>query len=104
MAQAVPDRQVVLDEDVDDEDSYTARAQSVVNVAMNQAASLSKAVEDAIRATATQNSYESITSVASDQYSSAMAAASSVLYGTTPGLDEHVASYASDRYNEAVKA
>jgi len=104
MAQAVPERQVVLDEDVDDEDSYTAHAQSVVNGAMNQAASLSKAVEDAIRATPTQNSYESITSVASEQYSSAMAAASSVLYGTTPGVDEQVASYASDRYSEAVKA
>jgi len=104
MAQAVPDRQVILDEDVDDEDTYSAQARSVVNGALEQAASLSKAVEDAIRATPTQNSYDSITSVASDQYSSAMAAASSVLYGTTPGVNEQVASYASDRYSEAVQA
>jgi len=104
MAQAVPDRQIVLDEDIDDEDTYSSQAQSLVDGALEQAASLTKAVQDAIRATPAQNSYDSITSVASDQYSSAMAAASSVLYGTTPGVNEQVASYAGDRYSEAVQA
>lgn len=105
MAQAVPDRQVVLDDIIDDDDdSYSAKMQSMVNNAMGEAKSLTQAVQDALQGTAAQGSVESATSVASEQYAKAMAAASSVLYGTQPGPGGAMATFASDRYSEAVTA
>ena len=106
MAQAVPERQVVLDDIVDDEDdnSYSASMMSMVNNAMGEAKSLTQAVQDAMQSKPTQGNARSVSSVASEQYAQAMAAASSVLYGTKPGPGGAMATFASDRYSEAVTA
>lgn len=106
MAQAVPDRQVVLDDIVDDndEDTYSASMLSIINNAMGEAKSLTQAVQDALKAQTSQGTAESVSSIASEQYASAMAAASSVFYGTTPGPGGAMAKFASDKYDEAVAA
>ena len=107
MAQAVPERQVVLDERVDDDDddeSYAASIKSMLDGAKGQAASLTQAVQDAIKVRPTQGTYESVNSVAQKQYYSALSAASNALRGTTPAVGEGVLQSASARYEEAVAA
>jgi hypothetical protein len=90
MAQAVPSSSgPIMDEEFDDEidsaGSYSERVQQMVDNVLDQGARLTQAIEDAIRpTTSTQGSVESVSSVASDQYESAMSAASSILYGAEP--------------------
>lgn len=81
MAQAVPSaRSIVLDEDIiiDDDESYSQKVQDIISKAGDKAAELTQAIQDAVRPTPTQGSIESITSLASAQYESALSAASSV--------------------------
>jgi hypothetical protein len=90
MAQAVPASSgPIMDEEFDDEvdatGSYSERVQAMVDNALDQGARLTQAIEEAIKpATSTQGNVESVTSVASAQYESAMSAASSILYGAEP--------------------
>ena len=105
MAQKVGARQPVLDDVVNDDETYSEKMQSMVSKAGDKYADLTRAVSDALlQPTSTQGSVESITSIASEQYSSALAAASSVLYGTEQGTGESVISVASGKYAEAVAA
>ncbi|KAK4980747.1 hypothetical protein LTR66_010373, partial [Elasticomyces elasticus] len=96
---------IILEDDIVDEDAtYSKRLQSMVAQAQDYASDLTKAVQDAMKPTTTQGSVESVTSLASERYASAIAAASSVLFGTEMGAGESMASVASDRYQAAVTA
>ena len=55
-------------------------------------------------ATSTQGTAESLTSVASEQYESAIIAASSVLFGTEKGSMEKASKAAREQYDSAVTA
>lgn len=108
MAQKVGNQhQPILDDIItdDEEGTYSETLQSIVNKAGDKYSDVTKAVSEAILKPASyQGSVESATSVGEDQYSSALAAASRVLYGTQKGTVESVTSIASERYSEAVAA
>ena len=109
-AEPVGDRQIVLDmvDDNDDEESkssFSDTIQSMAGEAGESLNDLTRAVREALYGTTTtQGSVESVTSLASEQYSRALSAASSVLYGTPQGTAESVADVASKRYAQAVAA
>ncbi|KAL8871019.1 MAG: hypothetical protein Q9174_003067, partial [Haloplaca sp. 1 TL-2023] len=105
MAQAVGEQKPILDDLVDEDSTYSEKMQSMVDQAGENYADVTRAVSEAIfRATKTQGTAESVTSVANQQYSSALAAASKALYGTQQGAVESMTSVAADRYSEAVAA
>lgn len=105
MAQKVEERKPILDDVVDDDTTYSEKIQSMVDQAGDRYAEITKAVSEALmKPTSTQGSVESISSVADEQYSSALAAASSVLYGTQQGTADSVTSVAAGKYSEAVAA
>jgi hypothetical protein len=95
----------VIDDDDDDDETYSAKLQSMVADAGDRASDLSKAVSEALLGpTKTQGSVESATSLASEQYAKAIAAASSVLYGTEQQAIESATSVAAEKYAQAVTA
>ena len=109
MAQKVKAQTPILDDVVEDNEdaSYSEKLKSMISEAGDQYADVTRAVSEALlkpSTTQTQGSVESITSVASEQYASAIAAASSVLYGTTQGTGKSIVSAASGRYADAVSA
>jgi len=107
MAQKVKGQTAILDDVIEDTEdaSYSEKLRSMVSEAGDHYADLTRAVSEALlKPSSTQGSVESITSVASEQYSSAIAAASSVLYGTSKGTGESIVSAASGRYADAVSA
>jgi len=105
MAVKVEAKQIVLDTPFDDEQSYSDAIAKMIEKAGEKATDLTKAIRDAmLQPTPTQGAVESVTSLASEKYVKAMAAASSVLYGTTPGIFESLSSEMSDRYLQAVTA
>lgn len=107
MAQSVGDQKPILDDIIndDDDETYSEKLQSLVDKAGDKYSDVTKAVSEALlRPASTQGSLESATSVADEQYSSALAAASSVLYGTQKGGAEGVTRIASERYAEAIAA
>lgn len=105
LAQAVGEQRPILDGLVDDDATYSEKMQSMVDQAQEKYADVTRAVSEALfKATSTQGTAESITSVANEQYSEALAAASSALYGTQQGAAESMTSVAADRYSEAVAA
>ena len=105
MAQAVKEQKPILDDVIDDDATYSETIQSMVEKAGDKYADITKAVSEALlRPASTQGSVESISSVADEQYSSALAAASSVLYGTQQGTVESATSVAAGKYAEAVAA
>jgi len=107
MAQHVEAKQIIFDDIVEDpsEDSFSEKIQSMASDAGDKFAEVTKAVSEALlRPTSTQGVVESVTGLAAEQYSSALAAASSVLYGTEQGPGESIASVASSRYADAVSA
>lgn len=107
MAQKVGEQKPILDDVFsDDEDAtYSEKVQSMVNQAGDKFADVTKAVSDALmKAQTTQGTVESASSVADEQYSKALAAASSVLYGTETGAVERATSVAAGRYAKAVEA
>jgi hypothetical protein len=107
MAQKVEERIPIFDDliDEDDDSAYSEKMQSIISQAGDMYSDVTKAVSDAIiGATSTQPAAESITSLASEQYSSALAAASKILYGTSQGTAEILSSVASSRYAQAVSA
>ena len=107
MAQKVGERVPILDDPIneDDDATYSAKLQGIVNQAGDKYADATRAVSEAFApATKTQGAAGSITSLASEQYSSALAAASSILYGAPQGTGESISSVASGIYAEAVAA
>ena len=105
MAQKVGDQKPILDDLVDDDVTYSEKIQSIIEQAGEKYSDITDAVNEALgRATVTQGTVESVTSLANEQYSSALAAASNILYGTEQGRIESMTSVASDRYAEAVAA
>jgi hypothetical protein len=102
-ASIVEAREIVFDEDEDE--TYSQKLQSMVGQAGDRAADLSRAVSEALLgATKTQGSVESVTSLANEQYQSAIAAASRVLYGTEQQPVESMTSVASEKFAAAVTA
>ena len=107
MAQAVGEQKPILDDVIvdDDDATYSEKLQDMVNQAGDKYGDITKAVSDALlKATSTQGTVESASSVADEQYSRALKAASSVLYGTQTGAVESATSLAADRYAQAVAA
>ena len=107
MAQKVEERVTIFEEviDEDDDNSYTEKLQSIVKQAGDKYADATMAVSEALYPeTKTQSSVEGIRSVASEQYSSALEAASKVLYGEPQGTGESISGVASSRYAQAVSA
>lgn len=106
-AQFVEARDILYDDIIEDdtEENFSYKIQSMASEAGDKFGDVTKAVSEALLGTkTTQGSVESVTSVASEQYSSALDAASKVLYGTPLGTGESLASAASSRYSEAVSA
>ena len=105
MAQKVEAQKPILDDLVDDDGpTYSEKIQGVVNQAGEKYADITKAVSEALLATNTQGNVESASSVADEQYSKALSAASSVLYGTQTGAVEGATNVAAGKYAEAVAA
>jgi hypothetical protein len=91
--------------DLDDEDSWSEKIQILLDTVGDKASDLTDAVSSAlIKPTSTQGAVESVTSVASQNYYSALSAASNVLYGTPQAATDSIASVASERYSQAVTA
>ena len=106
-AQEVEDRVPILDDLINEDDDYTysEKLQSIVSQAGDKYSDVTQAVSQALMgSTTTQAAAESVTSLASEQYRSALDAASRVLYGTPMGTAEILASVASSRYAQAVSA
>ena len=107
MAQNVGEQKPILDDVFSDDDdaTYSEQMQSMVNQAGDKFADVTKAVSEALlKAKTTQGPVESASSEAEEQYSKALAAASSVLYGTETGAVESATSVASGKYAQAVAA
>ena len=107
MAQEVGEQKPILDDVFSDDDdaTYSEKMQSMVNLAGDRYADVTKAVSEALmKAKTTQGTVESASSVAEGQYSKALAAASSVLYGTETGAVESATSVAAGKYAQAVEA
>ncbi|KAF2015601.1 hypothetical protein BU24DRAFT_181385 [Aaosphaeria arxii CBS 175.79] len=108
MAQAVVEaKEIILDQafDDDDDETYSQKIQDLAAEAGDRAAELTRAVSEALLGTpTTQGSVESATSLASEQYAKALAAASSVLYGTEQQPLESATSVASEQFARAVTA
>lgn len=109
MAQEVRAQQPILDDVIDDDASgdatFTDKPQNLASAAGDKLAELTRAVDEALKgATSTQGTVESASSAASEQYSKALLAASSVLYGTEQGAVESATSVAADKWADAVAA
>ena len=107
MAQEVKGQMPIFDDVItDDENStYSEKMQNIVSQAGDNYADITRAVSEALlKATSTPGAIETATSLANEQYSSAIAAASSALYGTQPGTGESISSVASGKYAQAVAA
>ena len=92
-------RQVILDQPLDDDDeTYSEKFQ-------DRAADLSRIVSQALLGpTKTTGSIESMSSLASEQYVKALAAASSALYGTEQPAVQSATSVASEKFDQAFTA
>ncbi|KAF2184083.1 hypothetical protein K469DRAFT_689432 [Zopfia rhizophila CBS 207.26] len=108
MAQVLAEAKgIVFDDVIDDSDdtTYSEKVQSMVAEASGRAADLSRAVSEALLGPSkTQGTVESVTSLASEQYEKAIAAASSVLYGTEQQPIESMTSVTSEKFAQAVTA
>ena len=107
MAQKVKEQKPILDDVFSDEDdaTFSEKVQRMANEAGDRFADITKAVSEALRqATSTQGTVESASSVANEQYSKALEAASIALYGSQTGAVESATSLAAEKYSQAVKA
>lgn len=103
-AQVVTNQVPILDDD-EDETSFADHIKSLASEAGERYAEATRAVGEAFYAQPSAPSYgDQAASMASEQYSRALEAASSVLYGTTPSAGEQVATAASKKYEQAVSA
>lgn len=102
-AQVVTKQVPVFDDE--DETSFADHIKSLASEAGERYAEATRAVGDAFFAQPSAPSYgDQAASMASEQYSRALEAASSVLYGTTPSAGEQIATAASEKYEQAVSA
>ena len=105
MAEDVKEQKPILDDLIDEDSTYSEKVQSIVGQAGDKYSDITRAVSEALaRSTKTQGTAESITSVADVQFSSALDAASRVLYGSEQGTVESASSVAAGKYSEAVAA
>ncbi len=107
MAQFVEAKQIVYEDVLDDYDdsSYSEKIQIMASQAGDKFSDITKAVSEALLSpTITQGTVESVTSLAAEQYSKALSAASVAYYGTQQGAGESISSVASSRYADAVAA
>jgi hypothetical protein len=89
----------------DDDSSFSEKMQSIIGEAGGRWADVTDAVSEALlKPSSTQGSAASVTSLAKDQYESAIAAASRALYGTEQGTGESITSVATERYSQAIAA
>lgn len=103
-AQVVTHQVPIFDEDEDDT-SFAEHIKSLASEAGERYAEATRAVGDAFFVQPSAPSYgDQAASMASEQYSRALEAASSVLYGTTPSAGEQIATAASEKYEQAVSA
>ncbi len=103
MAEGVKERKIVYDDE--DDSTYAEKAQKVLGDMGDKYTDAVNAVHDALlKPVSSQGTAESVTSMATEQYSSALAAASSVLYGTSQGTADSAISAASGKYADAVAA
>ncbi|OJJ50539.1 hypothetical protein ASPZODRAFT_11404 [Penicilliopsis zonata CBS 506.65] len=106
-AQAVPtllptDGDIVED---DGQAGFSEQLQSLVSEAGDRYADATKAVSEALLGSSSTTGFaEKATDVVHDQYSRALSAASSVLYGTPLRADEKISIAASEKYAHAVAA
>jgi hypothetical protein len=106
-AQVIAEAKEIIFDDVleDDDETYSQKIQNMVAGAGDSAADLTRAVSEALlRPSTTQGTVASVTSLASEQYAAAFAAASNILYGTQQQPIESLSSVASDKYAAAVTA
>lgn len=97
---AVPNPSSVSDE----QDTYSEKIQSLAGEAGELVADVTKAMSEALLQKTTQGNVESATSVAAEQYSSVLSAASSAIHGEEKGAGENMASAVSEKYAEASSA
>ncbi|KFZ17167.1 hypothetical protein V502_04711 [Pseudogymnoascus sp. VKM F-4520 (FW-2644)] len=97
---AVPNPSSVSDE----QDTYSKKIQSLADEAGDRLGDVTKAMSEALLQQSTQGNVESATSVAAEQYSSVLAAASAAVHGKEKGAAENVASVISEKYAEASSA
>ncbi|PCH00352.1 Hypothetical protein PENO1_048370 [Penicillium occitanis (nom. inval.)] len=103
-AQLVTNQVPILDDDEDDT-SFADHIKSLASEAGERYAEATRAVGEAFFAQPSAPNYgDQAASIASEQYSRALEAASSVLYGTTPSAGEQIATAASEKYEQAVSA
>lgn len=108
MAQQV-DEPVIVYDDIVAENSNSGmsdQVQDFVSAAGDRWSDATRAVYQALLqpTNAEGGPMSTMSSVAAEQYASALSAASVVMYGTTKGTGESVVSAASSRYNDAVYA
>lgn len=100
-------RQVIFDEPLDDDEdeTYSSKLKDTVADAGDRAAELSRMISEALLGPPkTTQKIDSMSSLASEQYAQAIAAASSVLYGTEQAAVESATSVASEKFAQAVTA
>ena len=97
---AVPNPSSVSDE----QDTYSEKIQSLADEAGDRLGDVTKAMSEALLQQSTQGNVESATSVAAEQYSSVLAAASAAVHGKEKGAAENMASVVSQKYAEASSA
>ncbi|OBT82520.1 hypothetical protein VE02_08638 [Pseudogymnoascus sp. 03VT05] len=97
---AVPNASSVSDE----QDTYSEKIQSMAGEAGDRLADVTKAMSEALLQQSTQGNVESATSVAAEQYSSVLAAASAAVHGKEKGAAENMTSVVSEKYAEASSA
>jgi hypothetical protein len=106
MAQFVEAREIVYEDVLRDEDrSFSEKIQSMASEAGDLFSDITRAVSEALlKPTSTQGSVESVTSLAAEQYSKAVSAAFTAIYGSQQRTGESIADVASSRYADAVSA
>lgn len=107
MAQKVEKQEPILDDEIvdDNEETYSEKLKNIIDKVGDRYAEVTKAVSDALlQHKSEEGSAQSLSSVADERYSLALAAASSVLYGTQQGTAESITSLAGSKYAEAVAA
>lgn len=97
---AIPNPSSVSDE----QDTYSEKIQSLAGEAGDRLTDVTKAMSEALLQESTQGNVESATSVAAEQYSSVLAAASAAVHGEEKGATENMASVVSEKYAEASSA
>lgn len=104
MAQHVEERKIIFEDVIDDsdDDTYSAKMQSMASQAGDRLSDITKAVSEALMGPTPTP--DSMTKLAADKYSSALSAASVALYGTEQGTGESISSVVSSRYVDAVAA